>query len=237
MNDAVSTRTLEEMKRYYRDRAAEYDQWFYRQGRFDAGPEANARWYAEAEEVYVALDALRVTGDVLELAPGTGIWTERLVHTADSITAVDASPEMVEINRARVSSDKVRYVLADLFTWQPDRRYDAVCFGFWLSHVPLERLDAFLASVAAALRPGGQLFFVDNRGRLVGDSSAPHVVEAGTQVETRRLNDGREYQIVKNYHEPAALAARFAAAGLDVDVRETPSYFVYGTGARRAGPE
>ena len=233
MNDAVSTRTLEEMKRYYRDRAAEYDQWFYRQGRFDGGPEANARWHAEAEEVYAALDALRVTGDVLELAPGTGIWTERLARTADSITAVDASPEMVEINRAKVGSDKVRYVLADLFAWRPDRAYDAVCFGFWLSHVPLERLDDFLATVAAALRPGGKLFFVDGRGRRVGDSSAPHVLGAGAQVETRRLNDGREYQIVKNFHEPAALAARFAAVGLDVDVRETATYFIYGTGRRR----
>lgn len=228
----VPTATLEEMKRYYRDRAAEYDQWFYRQGRFDGGPEANARWYAEAEEVYAALDALRVTGDVLELAPGTGIWTERLARTADSITAVDASPEMVEINRAKVGSDRVTYVLADLFAWRPDRAYDAVCFGFWLTHVPLERLDQFLATVAAALRPGGKVFFVDNRSRRVGDSSAPHVLGAGAQVETRRLNDGREYQIVKNFHEPAALAARFAAVGLDVQVRETATYFIYGTGTR-----
>ena len=49
-------------------------------------------------------------------------------------------------------------------------------------------------------------------------------------METRRLNDGREFQIVKNFHEPAALAARFAAVGLDVDVRETATYFIYGTG-------
>src|SRR5437763_840453 len=184
MPDTVPPATLDEMKAYYRARAAEYDEWFYRQGRFDRSPETNARWFAEAEELYRALDALHLTGDVLELAPGTGIWTERLVRTARSVTAVDASPEMVELNRAKVASDRVTYLLADLFTWRPDRRYDAVCFGFWLSHVPDERLDDFLAMVAAALRPGGKLFFVD--GRREPTSSAALVVGLRVPAQTAR---------------------------------------------------
>ena len=153
MRDMVPAGTLEEMATYYRARAAEYDEWFYRQGRFDRGPEANGRWFAEAEEVFAALDALAPDGDVLELAPGTGIWTARLLRHARTITAIDASPEMIAINRAKVASDRVRYLLADLFAWRPDRRYDAVCFAFWISHVPDERLDPFLATVAAAASP------------------------------------------------------------------------------------
>lgn len=232
MSGTVPDATLTEMAEYYRQRAAEYDEWFYRQGRYDKGPAANARWFAEAETVFAALDALGITGDVLELAPGTGIWTERLARTARTITAVDASPEMVAINRAKVGSDRVRYVLADLFAWRPERRYDAVCFGFWLSHVPLERLDAFLGAVADALRPGGALFFVDSRresGSTAHDQALP---AADEQLMTRKLNDGRAYRIVKNFYEPAALAARCAAAGLDVAVRETPTFFIYGTGTR-----
>src|SRR5437763_5154525 len=232
MPDTVPPATLDEMKAYYRARAAEYDEWFYRQGRFDRSPETNARWFAEAEELYRALDALHLTGDVLELAPGTGIWTERLVRTARSVTAVDASPEMVELNRAKVASDRVTYVLADLFTWRPDRRYDAVCFGFWLSHVPGELLDDFLAMVASALRPGGKLFFVDGRREPTSTAADHQLPDEHTPVMTRRLNDGREFQIVKIFYEPAALAARFARAGLAVTVRETPTYFIYGTGER-----
>src|SRR3954453_2655192 len=100
MTNSVPTNTLAEMADYYQARAAEYDEWFYRQGRYDRGAEANALWHSEADEVFTAFDALGVGGDVLELAPGTGIWTERIVRAARSVTAVDASPEMVEINRA-----------------------------------------------------------------------------------------------------------------------------------------
>src|SRR5690349_24212571 len=98
MSHNVPARVLDEMKTYYRERAAEYDEWFYRRGRYDRGAQSNALWFAEVDEVVKALDDFHLSGDLLELAPGTGIWTERLLRTASSITAVDASGEMVAIN-------------------------------------------------------------------------------------------------------------------------------------------
>src|SRR3954447_14119312 len=235
MTSLVPTGTLAKMADYYRARAAEYDEWFYRQGRYDRGAEANERWHREAAEVFAIFDALGVTGDVLELAPGTGIWTERIVRAARSVTAIDASAEMVEINRAKLAGrggEKVTYVIADLFAWQPERQYDAVVFGFWISHVPLERLDAFLRTVAAALRPGGGVFFGDGRREPTSTAADHRLPTEDEQVMVRRLNDGREYQIVKNFFEPPALAARCAAVALDIEVKETPTYFMYGMGPR-----
>jgi 2-polyprenyl-3-methyl-5-hydroxy-6-metoxy-1,4-benzoquinol methylase len=234
MSDPVSTQTLQEMIVYYRERASEYDQWFYRQGRFDRGEESNTRWFSEVDEVIAALDACQFTGDVLELAPGTGIWTERLARVATSITAVDASPEMIAMNRARVASKRVSYVQADLFSWRPERLYDAVFFGFWISHVPLERLDSFLASVAAMVHPGGKIFFVD--GQRQPDSTAiDHQLPApGSQTMIRTLNDGRAFEIVKNFYDPADLAARCVRAGFEADVRETAHYFLYASLTRRS---
>jgi demethylmenaquinone methyltransferase/2-methoxy-6-polyprenyl-1,4-benzoquinol methylase len=106
-----------------------------------------------------------------------------------------------------------------------------VFFGFWLSHVPPERFDAFWAMVRRALRPGGRFFLIDSRRELTStaiDHRLPEAREATTL--TRRLNDGREFEIVKVFYEPAALAARLAALGWAADVRETPTYFLYASG-------
>ena len=228
----VPSSTLQSMKTYYQQRASEYDEWFYRQGRYDRGSEANARWFAEADEVVAALEACSLTGDVLELAPGTGIWTQRLIQTASTVTAGDASPEMIEINRAKVNAERVTYQLVDLFTWKPERTYDAVFFGFWLSHVPLERLDEFLQSVAMMLRPGGKVFFVVGRREQTSTAINHQLPAAESQVMTRILNDGRAFEIVKNFYDPVELAERCNRVKLDVTVRETKTYFLYGYGNR-----
>ncbi len=232
MSQEVPAKVLDEMMLYYRERANEYDEWFYRRGRYDRGAQSNALWFAEADEVFDALAHFHMQGELLELAPGTGIWTERLLKTASSVTAVDASNEMMAINRARVNSERVEYVQADLFNWQPPRLYDGIFFGFWLSHVPLERLDAFLNMLAAALRPGGKIFFVDGR-REPGGTAANHQLPVeGEQLMTRKLNDGRAFEIVKNFYDPVALARRFAQHGLAVTMQETATYFLFGYGER-----
>lgn len=234
MTQPVSENTLHDMKLYYRERAQEYDEWFYRQGRYDRGPASNTLWFAEADEVAARLEHLQLSGDVLELAPGTGIWTERLARVATTVTAVDASEEMIAINRAKVGSEHVSYVLADLFTWLPERAYDAVFFGFWLSHVPLERLDAFLTRVATALRPAGKLFFVDSLPVESSMAIDHHWPDPSQQTVKRTLNNGQTFEIVKNFFNPLDLAARFAQAGLDVTVETTANYFLYGSGTRRS---
>ncbi|MEO8971326.1 MAG: class I SAM-dependent methyltransferase [Ktedonobacteraceae bacterium] len=232
MDHHISTQTLEEMKTYYRERAKEYDEWFYHRGHYDRGPEANASWFAEANEVFAALTDFQLTGEVLELAPGTGIWTERLVRTASTVTAVDASSEMIEINRAKVSSSRITYIQADLFSWQPERVYDAVLFCFWISHVPLERIDSFLGSVAAMLRPGGKVFFVDDQRTPFGSAAYPQPPIQESQLIKRALIDGRTFEIIKNYYDPIDLTARCIRAGFDITVSETSTYFLYGYGTR-----
>lgn len=215
---------------YYRARAEEYDDWFRRVGRYDRGAEANARWVEEIDQVSGALAAFGATGDVLELAAGTGWWTERLARHAMSLTAVDASPETLAINQRKLGDTPVRYIEADIFSWQPDRQYDVVFFSFWLSHVPPQTFAEFWSLVRACLKPDGRVFFLDSQYEETS-TAADHRLEGEDATTTvRRLNDGREFRIVKVFYRPEDLAARLTALGWNVTVQATPTYFLYGAG-------
>jgi trans-aconitate methyltransferase len=181
------------------------------------------------DEIEAALDAFAPAGDVLELACGPGSWTPRLLRDAATVTAVDSAPEMLALAREAVGDDpRVRFVLADLFEWRPDRRYDVVFFGFWLSHVPLERFEAFWALVDDGLAPGGRVFFADDAYRT------PDELVEGEASSTirRRLRDGSAHRAVKVPHTPRELERRLAALGWDIAVSPTAGPFFWGAGGR-----
>ena len=224
---------LQEQIAYYRARAGEYDEWFYRQGRWDHGRDLNRVWFDEVMLIAEALGRFGMEGEVLELACGTGIWTTLLARRAARLTALDASPEALQINRMKLNNPTIRYVQADVFAWRPDREYDAVFFSFWLSHVPPERLSGFLRTVHAALRPQGKVFIIDSLYEPSSTASDHRLPGPGCTRMIRRLNDGREFEIVKVFYEPDGLRAEFERAGFDVSVETSGRYFLYGFGHRR----
>ena len=206
---------LAQQRAYYRALAPDY---------LDQGLDAPG-----GGEVTDALDAFRPTGSVLELACGPGVWTGQLLRHATDVTAVDASPEMLAIAASRVPDGApVRFVEADLFTWQPDRQYDVVFMGFWLSHVPAERFESFWAVVAAALAPRGRVFFADD-----GYRTPDELIEGpASTIIQRRTPDGTAYRIVKVPHEPADLERRLRELGWEITVTPTAGPFFWGAGNR-----
>jgi ubiquinone/menaquinone biosynthesis C-methylase UbiE len=219
---------LAEQSCYYRARAGEYEDWWFRRGRYDRGAEANARWFADVTAVQEAVERFAPAGDILELACGTGLWTERLAPHAASLTAIDGSPEMLERCQARVNDPCVRYVEADLFAWEPDRTYDVCFFGFWLSHVPTERFDAFWEKVGRAVGPEGRVFFVDSLRSQRASAVDHELPDQDEETMLRRLADGREYQIIKLFHEPEPLQRALAGLGWSAQVQRTPEFFIHG---------
>ena len=227
-------RVIAEQVAYYRARAPEYDDWFFRRGEYDHGPEWNQRWREEVDELRQALDAARPSGRILELACGTGLWTERLAPCAARLTCVDASPEVIALNRQRVGAGHVDYVCADLFEWQPPQRYDFVFFGFWLSHVPTGAFIPFWSSVARALAPGGRVFFADSRNHPASREGgyAAWAPESRPSRSRRRLRDGREFEIVKIFYRPDDLEVQLRAIGWRAVVRGTATFFLHGLATR-----
>jgi demethylmenaquinone methyltransferase/2-methoxy-6-polyprenyl-1,4-benzoquinol methylase len=213
---------------YYRERAPEYDEWYYRRGQFDHGPVHTRVWHEEYAQVRDRLDVLHPSGRLLELACGTGLWTEQLARYNGTLTAIDASPEVLALNRARVRSSNVRYQLRDIFRWEPDQTYDFIFFGFWISHVPPSRFAAFWDRLRTALAPGGTVFFVDNRHNA-GPSAPSHWANTRRVTQRRVLNDGRTFEIVKVFYDPGGLTAQLELLGWRSDLRVTDNFFIYGT--------
>jgi trans-aconitate methyltransferase len=205
---------LAEQVAYYRARASEY---------FDGTLD-----FPGLDEIEAALNAFAPAGDVLELACGPGTWTRQLLDHASLVTAVDAAPEMLTIARDRVRDHRVRFVLAELFAWRPDRRYDVVFFGFWLSHVPLERFAEFWKLVDDCLASGGRVFFADDAYRTPDEL----IEGAASSTIRRRLNDGTPYRAVKVAHAPLALETRLADLGWEISVSRTRGPFYWGAGGR-----
>jgi demethylmenaquinone methyltransferase/2-methoxy-6-polyprenyl-1,4-benzoquinol methylase len=237
---------VDEQIEYYRARAPEYDDWWLRTGRWSSGEEFARRWEAGKEALHEALVRFHPSGDVLELAAGTGNLTCELTAVAGHVTAVDASAEALAIARRKVrDADRVTFVHADLYSWRPPRRFDAVAFGFWLSHVPPGRVRVFWQLVDAALAPGGRVFFTDNavpvEQAAAASGHAPSI-EGGAPpwsrtwvdrgVSVRELSDGRRYHIVKRAWSPAQLEAELAALGWHASVHESEGLFLHGTAAR-----
>jgi 2-polyprenyl-3-methyl-5-hydroxy-6-metoxy-1,4-benzoquinol methylase len=212
VNDGqVSERVIEEQIQYYRRRAAEYDATAY-------GPPAPAR-----ERITRISSAWPVEGPVLELACGTGMWTQMLAGRAAELTAIDSSPEAIEIARRRCPAS-VRFSCADILHWAPDRRYQLVFFGFWLSHVPSSRLGSFFGMLRESLTPAGEVIFVDEHV-----SQAQHEQPtADPELVTRGLSDGTRHHVVKVFLDPPRLAAHLDTLGWDCELKMDGEDWVIG---------
>ena len=180
-----------------------------------------------------ALDAFQPTGSVLELACGPGVWTGKLLRYAADVTAVDGSPEMLAVAAARAGRERVRFIQADLFTWRPDRRYDVVFIGFWLSHVPGERFESFWSLVADCLKPDGRVFLADDAYRthdelVEGPSSSTirrHILRGAVLRLGHDVDDP-----VRDDHHPADRCALGVAGVFGVAGHCLSDFFLPGTG-------
>ena len=215
---------------YYRARAREYDGTMRHLKRYVslAGSVAGGPEDEDGKEVAIvleALDRMHPFGNVLELACGTGWWTQWLAQHARLVTAVDAADEMLALNRERVKAANVRYVLADVFSWRPDQTFDFVFFAFWLSHVPSDRFAAFWQLVGDSLAPNGRVFFIDELG--TEETRGMETRVEGDAV-LRELEDGRQFCAVKVFYQPLELEAKLRALGWNIEVHAAGQRFYWG---------
>jgi SAM-dependent methyltransferase len=217
-----------EMLAYYEARAPEYDDWYLRRGRYARGPVHDTAWEAELDVAGRWLDALPIQGEIVELAAGTGWWSPLLAGKGE-LSLYDGASGPLDRARERLVAHRLRAHLHVRDAWAaPDRAVDAVFTGFWLSHVPRARLDEFLGIVRGWLKPGGTFAFIDSLSDA--ESSAVDHPAPADDLSVRRLDDGREFTVVKVYYEPAELEAALERAAFEMpSVTRTGRFFLTGT--------
>jgi ubiquinone/menaquinone biosynthesis C-methylase UbiE len=160
------------------------------------------------------LAGIDLRGDVLELGPGPGLVTRRLVESidtaTDTLTVVEIDPGLVSDLHRRFSGAGARVVEGSA-TDLPfsDASFDVVISCTMLHHIPSPaEQDAALGEALRVLRPGG---------RLVGSDSLPSLV-------IRMAHVGDTMVLV----DVAAFPERLTAAGgVNIDVEEHSSFFVF----------
>ena len=185
---------MTELAEYYRERAAEYDAVY-------AKPERQQN----LARLHGLLSPLVAGQRVLEIAAGTGYWTRVLSGSAAAITATDLNAETLELARAReYGGAAMTFRLADAYALdQVPGEFDTAFVGFFWSHVLRGDLPGFVAGLSARMGPGTRLIVLDNR--YVPGSSHPisRTTEAGDTYQCRTLNDGRSFEILKNFPDRA----------------------------------
>jgi len=209
----VTDDVLADQVDYYRRRAAEYDVTAY--GDVAAARARIARLVAQ----------MRPTGRVLEIACGTGLWTEALAGLADTVMAIDAAPEAVEIARDRVRSASVSFDVVDVFSWDPGERFDVIFFSAWLSHVPTSRFEQFWRSLRGLLADDGRVLFIDEH---VDERAKEAYVPGRDEIVERRLRDGSAFRVIKNFVDPDRLELRLRRLGWDCVIRRDGRDWVCG---------
>jgi demethylmenaquinone methyltransferase/2-methoxy-6-polyprenyl-1,4-benzoquinol methylase len=212
---------------YYRQMAQEYDA-------TTGQTEELQRAFAQARDLLQQLGQLGPCEQMLELACGTGTWTRALLPLGRALTAIDASPEMLALARQKVGNASVQFQQADLFQWQPSQQYDLVFFANWLSHVPPQRLDAFLSTVARAVRPGGSLAIMDQYAPMQEDREISVETEEGAIYANRTLRSGQTFLIVKVFYPLHVIEHLLDALGFAVTVHQLDDIFFF-LEARRTG--
>jgi len=207
----------ETLRKYYDASALDYDSMYTRSDRL---------WQKELKVLTNAIKGAVSGRRVLEVACGTGIWSQVAAQVAEYVVAVDASKEMLAMARKKKPlSDNVEYVRGDAYALATVLgKFDAGLANFWFSHIPKSRIDEFLHRWHGKLGKRAVVFMADNvyvpgiGGQLV---SKPGIEDT---FKLRQSSDSSKYEVLKNYYDYDSLRRVLFPKTVNLEVYES-QYF------------
>ena len=194
MADAKST--TPHLEKYYSKRAAEYEKVYAKPER-----QAELAWLRER------IPAIFAGREVLEIACGTGYWTQYIARSARHVNAFDINDSVLEIAREKALPPRVHFFRADAVSLEGvPAGCDAAFAGFWWSHVRKSELAKFVANLATRLERGAQVVVLDNTFTNWSSTPLSRRDEEGNTYQMRKLENGESFEILKNFPTPGELA-------------------------------
>jgi len=203
------------MHHYYSKRAQEYEKIYFK-------PERQH----ELEWLRGRIPRIFKGRTVLEVACGTGYWTQFIAEAAKKVHACDINDSVLEIAREKpIAPGKVDFFKADAITLQGvPRGCDAAFAGFWWSHVKKSGIEQFVANLSGVLAPGAVVGILDNQYSEGSSTPISRRDAEGNTYQMRKLASGEEYEVLKNF--PKAQELRQAVAGVAREAHlETLQYY------------
>ena len=192
-----------EMKTYYAARAPYYDAVYEK-------PERRADIAFLSAHLPSRLSGL----DVLEVACGTGYWTQHIAPAAQRYVATDAVLEPMEFAKLRPGVNDVQFVQADAYDLPKHLEpFTAAFAGFWFSHIPIEQRARFIAGLHGLLLPGARVIFIDNSEVQCRELPVVECDEHGNTYQSRPLRDGSCHRVLKNFPSERELRVLVSALG------------------------
>ncbi len=208
----------QDLTSYYKERAKEYDQVYQI-------PEEQIDLLQSAQLFQIIFAGK----SVLEIACGTGYWTEQISKTANSVLATDINEAVIDIAKTRNLPGNVNFKVADMNSLSADQPFEGLFGGFIWSHILLEELDELLDKLRNHLLPGADIVFIDSRP-VKGKSHDPKMItrvdEQGNTFQTRQLENGTTFEVLKNFPSTSFLEEKMARVATDIRVMELEYYWI-----------
>jgi ubiquinone/menaquinone biosynthesis C-methylase UbiE len=182
---------------YYNERASEYEEAYT----LGTGTASITDPTVFTTEIGVLADIVRGfgSGHLLDLACGTGYWLPFYIGNCSRVTLFDQSERMLsecelKVRRGAVA-DRCSLVRGDVFDFDfAPRAYNCALVGFLLSHISEAQERLVMQKLRKTLRAGASFLILESAWTDVRARFNQKV-----EQQTRRLNDGTEFQIYKRY--------------------------------------
>ncbi|WP_269629970.1 class I SAM-dependent methyltransferase [Pelomonas sp. BJYL3] len=165
---------------------------------------------------------------LLEIACGTGYWTQDLAPAALRMVATDYTAEPLSFARQRPGVQAVQFEQADAYALPPHLgQFDAAFAGLWFSHVPVEAREAFVASLHGRLNAGARVLWIDNHERQCQDFPIAETDARGNTYQHRPLRDGSVHRVLKNFPTQAELQALVAGVARHTRYQRLDNFWLF----------